>query len=69
MEVAETSIAFGFIIGAFYKFPVLKDVKLNSNNMSSFVNSGLYSNLLDGRSVTMPALLPLSRQVSSKYPL
>ena len=37
--------------------------------MNSFVNSGLYSNLLGGHSVRMPALLPLSRasifQISS----
>ena len=37
--------------------------------MNSFVNSGLYSNLLDGHSVAMPALLPCSRQVSYKYHL
>ena len=51
--------------GAFYKFHVQKISWQAVTTMNSFVNSGLYSNLLDSHSVTMPALLPRSRQLSS----
>ena len=47
-------------------------VKMSNNTaiiMNSFVNSGLYLHLLVSQSVTKPALLHLSYQLSAKYSL
>lgn len=43
--------------------------KQTVTTVNSFVNSGLYLYLLDIHLVTMPALFPLSCQVSYKYNL